>query len=400
MHEKIAVGFLDPEPVVPHFPENGGRNYYFYEGECAMQIALTKRLSDALGVKPPNAQREVNPLFLWTANWTNVWADEAEDTLVLINNATRFVVAIHPLRRQDLKEVPDLMGEAIKNTLLSFDLNPKMVREYFRLAGEVELVRNTDRRAAAWVTKAGLECAFLIGRDYDNVEKISGDTAGRAANYLIVDSPEKGGEPYHPYSKMGELLSELTGIKPRDYRAFELAISLDLQIYRAERRLIVPADVGFYRLHRLLQKVFAWEDAHLYDFRVLAEDPHQPIIRLVPFEDDLEYDPQAILLNDQKLATYFPKYRSIIYTYDFGDNWEHTIRLVRVLEGYEEESPYLLEASGAAPPEDVGGIPGFLHFREVFLDKNHPEHQELKKWAGRWSPELSVWEKRPRVISA
>jgi hypothetical protein len=47
------------------------------------------------------------------------------------------------------------------------------------------------------------------------------------------------------------------------------------------------------------------------------------------------------------LSDYSPKYSHIIYTYDMGDNWEHRIELVRVIDDHREESPYLLEATGA-----------------------------------------------------
>jgi len=34
-----------------------------------------------------------------------------------------------------------------------------------------------------------------------------------------------------------------------------------------------------------------------------------------------------------------------------------------------------------APPEDVGGIGGFLNFREIMLNPSHPEYMEMKEWA-------------------
>ena len=37
-----------------------------------MQIALTKKLADAMGVNSPSVHEDENPLFSWTANWTNV----------------------------------------------------------------------------------------------------------------------------------------------------------------------------------------------------------------------------------------------------------------------------------------------------------------------------------------
>ena len=47
---------------------------------------------------------------------------------------------------------------------------------------------------------------------------------------------------------------------------------------------------------------------------------------------------------------------------------------MRIIDEHNEESPYLLEASGQTPPEDVGGVGGFIDFREIMLDTGHPEY--------------------------
>ena len=53
------------------------------EGCVKMQIALTKKLADGIGIKPPPANEDENPLFSWTANWITTWDNRrAEDMLV------------------------------------------------------------------------------------------------------------------------------------------------------------------------------------------------------------------------------------------------------------------------------------------------------------------------------
>lgn len=54
---------------------------------------------------------------------------------VLVNNATRFTVAIYQVKRNSLKNVAEMMKAAISNTLLSMNLNPELVAEYMRLSG-------------------------------------------------------------------------------------------------------------------------------------------------------------------------------------------------------------------------------------------------------------------------
>ncbi|AHM57730.1 hypothetical protein EAL2_808p02250 (plasmid) [Peptoclostridium acidaminophilum DSM 3953] len=364
-----------------------------------MQIALTKKLADALEVKLPTIDGTINPLFTWTANWTKVWDNRrAEDMLVLVNNATRFTVAIYQVKRKDLKNVEKMMRVAIVNTLLSMNLNPELVNEYMRLAGELEFVRNNSRQAAAWVTKAGLECAFHVGREYNGIAKMYCDTVGASSNYGIVNYSGNTNDGFYPYKAMFDALTALTGMQAYKCRAFELMVSLDLEVYKAERKLIVPADLEFAQFHKVLQYVFNWNNYHLYDFAIIDEKTKNTAARLVPTEEDLEYDESAVLMEGHTLAEFFPEHKQMLYTYDMGDNWEHIIQLVRVIEEYDGELPYLLEARGKTPPEDVGGVGGFVSFRDIMLNPEHPEYAEMKEWSRYWTPELWEWESRPKAI--
>jgi len=366
-----------------------------------MQIALTKKLADAIGVHSQSANEDENPLFSWTANWTKVWDNRrTEDTIVLVNNATRFTVAIYEVKRKDLKNVAAMMKTAISNTLRFMNINPQLVEEYLRLAGEVEFTNNRNRQTSAWVSKAGIECAYYIGHEYNGVAKMFSDTVGAPINYGIVNVSGNGNDAFVPYEVMINALSKLTGQHAYQYRAFELLITLDLDVYKAERRIIVPANMEFSRLHKVLQAVFGWRKRHLYDFTILDEKTQAPVVRLVPFENDLAYDEAAIIMSGRTLSEYLPEHKHMLYTYDMGDNWAHEIQLVRVIEEHNEESPYLLEASGQAPPEDVGGVGGFLDFRGIMLNPEHPEYEEMKRWSKYWSVELNEWNRRPQVIRA
>jgi hypothetical protein len=139
----------------------------------------------------------------------------------------------------------------------------------------------------------------------------------------------------------------------------------------------------------------------MHEFTVFDEQG-APAAMVVMNQDVLdeyaENTENAVLEEGRALSEYFPQYQQMRYTYDMGDSWEHDIELVRVLEDYDGDSPYLLEAVGQTPPEDVGGVGGFIEFREIMLDPGHEEYEDTKAWAGYWRPELAEYEKKPGVV--
>lgn len=365
-----------------------------------MQIALTKKLATAMGIKPSAADASVNPLFCWTVNWINTFSDRKEDMIVMVNQATRFTVTIYGIRCNQLKNLESKLVAAIRHTLLAMHINAEILDEYFQRAGDVAYVSNHDRKMTAQINRQGLEAAFHIGRvvNESGGELKYEDTLGQVVSRRLVNYSASPDESYVPAEAMVKALSELTSKQAYKYRAFEILVTLDLEIYKATRRLIVPADMDFRELHAVLQTVFDWEDCHLYDFTIFGDKRSSVCARLVPDEESLSYHDDAILMEGIPLSAYLPKHKRILYTYDMGDNWEHEIELVRVIEEHDAESPYLLEASGQAPPEDVGGVGGFIDFRAILLDPKHPKHAEVKAWAGYWALELGEWGKRARAV--
>jgi hypothetical protein len=72
-----------------------------------------------------------------------------------------------------------------------------------------------------------------------------------------------------------------------------------------------------------------------------------------------------------------------MYTYDMGDNWEHTV----VLEKHVAVTPaakvaICTEGARARPPEDVGGTSGYQEFLEALHDRHHEEHEHMTRWCG------------------
>lgn len=141
------------------------------------------------------------------------------------------------------------------------------------------------------------------------------------------------------------------------------------------RRLLVSPQITLERLHVILVAAMGWQDSHLHLFIISGA----PYGEASP-EWDLDVkDEKAVRLSDVLTVAG----AAFEYEYDLGDGWRHDIALEEILEAQEGvRYPALVEGEGACPPEDVGGIGGYEHFRRVLADPDHDEHDHYVSWAG------------------
>jgi hypothetical protein len=142
------------------------------------------------------------------------------------------------------------------------------------------------------------------------------------------------------------------------------------------RRLVVPVTLRLDRLHLTLQAAFGWTNSHLFEF--FAGDVHWGIP-----DPDNDYGHQPIDASKARLCDIVQETgaKTIHYLYDFGDSWDHVIKLEKWFDNTTtEELPFLLEAAGRCPPEDVGGAPGYAEYLDAIGDPAHPEHEQMRFW--------------------
>jgi hypothetical protein len=73
--------------------------------------------------------------------------------------------------------------------------------------------------------------------------------------------------------------------------------------------------------------------------------------------------------------------KKLRYLYDFGDGWQHTIKLERLIDPEPGALyPRLIAASGRCPPEDCGGPWGYADLPDAIHDPKHERHADLKDW--------------------
>lgn len=75
--------------------------------------------------------------------------------------------------------------------------------------------------------------------------------------------------------------------------------------------------------------------------------------------------------------------KTFLYEYDFGDSWVHHVDVEAVTESNPDwQYPLCAAGARAAPPEDVGGVPGYQEFLAAIGDPNHEEHDSMLTWVG------------------
>lgn len=139
------------------------------------------------------------------------------------------------------------------------------------------------------------------------------------------------------------------------------------------RRLQLDADTPLDRLHEAILAAFGWAGYHMHVFESGPDRFGSPDSQL-DFIDERRVSLGELVggVGDQ-----------LLYTYDFGDDWEHEITVEELLDADPEvHYPVLLAAKGACPPEDCGGPWGYAELKEILADSTHEQHQEMLDWLG------------------
>ena len=173
-----------------------------------------------------------------------------------------------------------------------------------------------------------------------------------------------------------------------EYFDFEAEL-LDLPGERRFRRFhLAQSAATFDDLHQAIQGACGWRGDHLFTFAPIAGPP----IAACDADRDTDADPASSV----KLAPVLSSgIYSMLYNYDFGDDWWLHVRLRGVLDSDETYHRKLIDGAGAFPPEDCGGPLRFLELLSAFERKQtgkklDEEQRELIQWAGPWLPRFDL----------
>ncbi|MFQ5898082.1 MAG: plasmid pRiA4b ORF-3 family protein [Candidatus Methylomirabilia bacterium] len=149
------------------------------------------------------------------------------------------------------------------------------------------------------------------------------------------------------------------------------------------RRIQVPESYSFWDLHVAIQDAMGWQDYHLHSFDVAVPRTGEQVRIGIPDEDFADEMP-TLPGWDVSIADFFVEAGTRApYLYDFGDSWEHTVTLERVLPRQERKRyPRCIAGERHCPPEDCGGVWGYEEFLQAIRDPEHEEHESMLEWVG------------------
>lgn len=353
-----------------------------------MIIHCTKKLLGELKVEPESVAEE-NLLFSWHANIITI---NRRKTVVLMNDCNRYAVVLYGLKAKDFKRFTEIALQGIRATFKEEGIKDDVINQYFLQSERLTFTRTKDRTSVARMNKT-CETAYFFDELLDT-ESLFQPVMGNQISRALVGDGKNG--YILPNEKLYADLNMLVGQPIFESKAAILKVALQLENRQVWRRLVVPLHKTFNQLHRILQVAFEWQDYHLHDFTIYdlsnaAEDcadgrrtkgVQKPIINLVCDQEAFSYPGEVAMKHEKgvKLSEYLPVYGQLVYLYDFGDGWHHDIEVESIIDDYDSNYPVCLEAEGNAPPEDVGGAPGYEEFLNVLANPSHPEYEHMVKW--------------------
>ena len=154
----------------------------------------------------------------------------------------------------------------------------------------------------------------------------------------------------------------------------ELSVILDDAEPTIWRQILVPSEVTLTRLHAILQIALGWQDCHLHVFEIAGKRYGEPSRE--------DFDEHPIDERMIRLGAVAKAGESFSYQYDFGDSWDHTIKIRSVAAVSGPAFARCTHGSRACPPEDVGGVWGYARMLAVLRDPDDEEYESYLMWAG------------------
>ena len=169
--------------------------------------------------------------------------------------------------------------------------------------------------------------------------------------------------------------------KRSQFNIVRLSITLRHVQPRVARRMDVRWNTNLELLHRYIQIAMGWYNCHLWGFeaRRYGQRADWSI-------DEYGEELDATLVDVINFLQGKPEF---IYIYDYGDSWEHQIRIGKIQPARDDRRyPYLVSGTGRCPLEDIGGAWGYAEFLRAFEDPD----SEYRKYYPDYFDGTDTWD--------
>lgn len=158
-----------------------------------------------------------------------------------------------------------------------------------------------------------------------------------------------------------------------DVVVYRVRVHLDDSDPTIWRRLDLRSNLTLDMLHQVLQVAFDWTDSHLHRFSLGggAFDHHSQLFLCAYDVANKEWeDDDGLPATETRLDETLGEPGDVLqYLYDYGDNWELTLRLEEVLPAQTDcPAAVVIDGERAAPPEDCGHLVDADSLAEVLPD--------------------------------
>ncbi len=129
------------------------------------------------------------------------------------------------------------------------------------------------------------------------------------------------------------------------------------------RRLELDSRLDLRTVHRVLQAAMGWSDSHLHEFTTTRSSDR--LLADSEVEEGMDGTPERNVRLDEVLSDVGDV---VDYLYDFGDAWDHELRLEEVHDVEATQAVRVIDGAAACPVDDAGGIGAWNVFVQWLVD--------------------------------
>lgn len=370
-----------------------------------MIIQCTKKVLDKLGVKDAEKAPEMltsdnEKLNMQLHSWhVNLLTIDRRKVLLFFNDLACVSVIVYRPQAKDYRRMDELLHDGMETLMRRYGVKKDIISRYLEDDEYHCICRSSNRSVLARMNKFGNTVSWTFPIFRDN-QKVQVNTMLSLMDY-ITGTPDGYKTPDELFiGALAELYGDGTYESVRDRRSYVLDIRLNIENHDIYRMVEVPALADFHDLHRVITATFDWFDYHCHCFDVkhdgydldeseMNDSGHSYNTKLYIYDSD---DRNALdfldavtyeVIGDKSvlLDEVFEEVDWCLYTYDFGDNWEHIITIKERKTSGGAERAVMLERKGERPPEDVGGECGYNEYLRIINDPNDPMHEYMVNWS-------------------